>query len=484
MEDYNLYNIAYKYLLYSIHFGFYPSGSRLPTVPELCDFFAVSRSTIHNALKMLENEQYVSLSQGRSAQVTYTAEPETCRAHYAAYCQATKDALLDLSEIIYLIWPETLLQGLKLCDEQDLQVLSELVDGMTRQVEYPFLAFYYRILEHLGNPLLLNLYLSTILFGHCTAAHLSDDAYRERYMVQLRGTCLEVIALRRAQKYPELKALLIRNYQRRIEAIQHFYHSIPLPNTPVERLPYRWNYYTQRPLVGFDLAMTLLREIYTYYRPMEYLPSVAALSKQYSIPIITVRRAIQILNEIGVTESINGKGTRVLVGSGTTVKASCLSTPNMKKVLLPYLQSTQAILLICKDLVQALFPTLPDEAVRSTLVTLREILASGEYSTTFGAAFKLLLDHSPSPALREILGGFLHFQYLGYPLKDLEPKGLQYDPRPTRALLESLEARDAARFAEELQKLMAGIFLAGKEKLISGGIPEAEAIVTPSLQLQ
>lgn len=76
MDDYKLYNVAYKHLLYSIHFGFYPSGSSLPSVVELCKSFGVSRSTIRSALKMLEEERYISRTQGRSAIVTYTAQTD------------------------------------------------------------------------------------------------------------------------------------------------------------------------------------------------------------------------------------------------------------------------------------------------------------------------------------------------------------------------------------------------------------------------
>ncbi len=481
MDDYKLYNVAYKHLLYSIHFGFYPSGSSLPSVVELCKSFGVSRSTIRSALKMLEEERYISRTQGRSAIVTYTAQTDRCRNEYLTYCQATKDALLDLNSILWMIWPEVVLQGLKLCGERELDELSDIAGSMTELAEYPYLEFNYRIIQQLGNPLLLNLYLSTIFFGHCSPTLLGNDAYRQDYMINLRETNTQILALRRAGNYEGLKTLLSRYYRGRIEAMRRFHDLIPTPDIPVEPLLYHWNYYTERPSVGFDLSMKLLREIYTSYRPMDYLPSVAALSRKSGLPVITVRRAIQILNDIGLTESINGKGTRVIVGSGTTVQISRLSNPNMKKVLLPYLQSVQAILLICKDVSLSLFPSLPDSAVEAAADWLREILASGDYYPTFGVAFKLLLACPESYALKEILDGLMYFQYLGYPLRDLPPNEFRYDPRSAQALLKSLENRDAMLFAEGLQGLTTDIFRYGKEKLLAGGIKEAESIVMPLL---
>ena len=70
--------MAYKHLFNCIHFGLYPTGSSLPTVPELCKTFNVSSSTIHNALRLLQEDHYVSLSQGRSAIVTYDVNEELC----------------------------------------------------------------------------------------------------------------------------------------------------------------------------------------------------------------------------------------------------------------------------------------------------------------------------------------------------------------------------------------------------------------------
>ena len=479
MDNYRLYNVAYKHLLYSIHFGFYPPGSSLPSVPQLCRAFGVSHTTIHSALKMLQDEQYISRNRGRSAIVTYNAQSGACREKYLAYCQSTKDAVLDLSGILWMLWPEIVLQGLRLCGERDLEELSEIAAGAEQCAEYPYMYFTYRIVQHLGNPLLLNLYLSTVLFGHCSPLSLGDAAAREAYMIQLREVSAQILALRRSQNYRQLKELLTRYYGGRTEGVRVFYDALPISSSSVEPVPYRWNYYTERPSVGFNLAMKLLREIYASYRPMDYLPSVATLSKQYDLPVITVRRAVQILNDIGIAENVNGKGTRVTVGSGVTVHVSRLSTPNMKKVLMPYLQSVQAILLICGDVARAVFPTLQDSAIEAAAKWLREILASGDYFKAFGAAFKLLLTSTQSPALKEILGGLMYYQYLGYPLMDMKPNAFRYDPHSTQVLLRSLENRDAELFAGELQALMRDIFQVGKEKLLTGGVTEADSVATP-----
>lgn len=60
---------------------------------------------------------------------------------------------------------------------------------------------------------------------------------------------------------------------------------------------------------------------------------------------------------------------------------------------------------------------------------------------TFGVCFGLLNEKAQSPALRQILGGLMYFQYLGYPLNDRKPYAFRFDSRSTSMLLKSLEER-------------------------------------------
>lgn len=474
--------MAYKHLFNCIHFGLYPTGSNLPTVPELCKTFNVSSCTIHNALKLLQEDHYVSLSQGRSAVVTYNAKEEVCRAEYMTYSYATKDALLDLCDTMLVIWPEVMLQGLQRCSDDDLKTLTEIFNRMSPYNEYPFFEFFFHVLQGLGNPLLLNLYLSTSFFGHSTIMRQKDKAYIYGYMTCLKNEIAQILSLCRSSDYGHLKDFLVRLYQKHVEGEHHYYDSLLPPEEPVEPIPYEWNYYSERPLVNFNLAMKLLRQIYSSSGNQEYLPSFSSLAKQYSVPLITVRRAVKILSDIGIVETSPGKGTRILVGLDNPAPISSFTTPNLKKALLQYLQSMQIILMICKDIARSVFPMLTDHSIQCAISWLQNIVITKDYYMTFGICFILLSENAQSPALREILGGLMHFQYLGYPLNDMRPYGPRFDSRSTLALLKSLEERDAELFASELQCLALDIFGIGKEKLIAGGIHEAEAIALPFFQ--
>lgn len=112
-------------------------------------------------------------------------------------------------------------------------------------------------------------------------------------MTYLKRATAQILSLCKASDYGPLKALLISLYQKQIEEIRLYHNSLPVPDCPVEPISYEWNYFSERPLVNFNLAMKLLRKIYSSYGNQEFLPSYGALAKQYSMPLITVRCAVK-----------------------------------------------------------------------------------------------------------------------------------------------------------------------------------------------
>ena len=62
----------------------------------------------------------------------------------------------------------------------------------------------------------------------------------------------------------------------------------------------------------YTLASILIRKIlYGVYPVGSYLPSLPELAERYGASLTTVRRTLALLEELGVTESFQGKGTLV-----------------------------------------------------------------------------------------------------------------------------------------------------------------------------
>lgn len=61
------YRQVYEYYRDSIEKGTIKSGDPMPAEREICSLFSVSRDTVRKAMQMLENEGYISKSQGRES---------------------------------------------------------------------------------------------------------------------------------------------------------------------------------------------------------------------------------------------------------------------------------------------------------------------------------------------------------------------------------------------------------------------------------
>lgn len=86
--------------------------------------------------------------------------------------------------------------------------------------------------------------------------HLGDKAYIYGYMTYLKREPGQILSLCKASDYGQLKDLLVRLYQKHIEAMHLYHESLPLPKNPVKPILYEWNYFSERPPVSFNLEFS------------------------------------------------------------------------------------------------------------------------------------------------------------------------------------------------------------------------------------
>ena len=98
-----------------------------------------------------------------------------------------------------------------------------------------------------------------------------------------------------------------------LNALRKYYHESIRPDSTVQEIQFAWELYHKSDQKRYSLAVTLIKQINRGQRKSgEFLPSLAALAAENQLSVSTVRRALDLLNDIGVVESINGKGTQVL----------------------------------------------------------------------------------------------------------------------------------------------------------------------------
>lgn len=471
----------YCHLLACIHFGYYRTGEKLPTILQLCKMFGVSSITVRNALKELEQEGYISMGRGKRAIVIFEPDMKTQREQYITFCRSREDAVLDLEQAIISILPPLLVQGVQQCGDIDFYRLSQLTQRKGAKNLQICIDYFSYILRKLGNLLLLDLFQSISLFLHMmnTEGGWFHGRVREQFLALLQETLAEIAASRRKGNPQSLNLLLCNLCNAYMEYTRALIRSLP-GEKPEEQVRYVWQAPARRPQMYFTIAMDILEDISQNCNGGDFIPSVSALAAQYGAPVITIRRAVALLGETGITETLNGKGTRVLTPYNRQNLTLDLNTPRIRQLSINYLQSLQIFSITCYRVVCSQFPGIPETARTELAKTLRSAFEMDNFSRALSDCLRLFAEHSVNNAVREIYGNLLKLLLLGGSLYPVATGGLA-DAKVKDSLLESLEQGQTALFADELQRSVCAAFSFSRNKLIDSGIIEAEDITVPQL---
>lgn len=177
------------------------------------------------------------------------------------------------------------------------------------------------------------------------------------------------------------------------------------------------------------------------------------------------------MNKLGVTESINGKGTKVLSIAEGRKKIRWIE-PSVRKSIMTYFYALHIFAISCTSVAKALFPRIDKERLAFLRKELLAAKESGYTEAVCGICFSILLENSNLSAICEI---YLRLQDLllwGYPLIFIEPR-LQVDDY-VDMLVEGIDNRDERLFAGGLEQIVRAIFVSSRTKIISVGIDAAK----------
>jgi GntR family transcriptional regulator, transcriptional repressor for pyruvate dehydrogenase complex len=110
------------------------AGDRLPSERELAETFRVSRSSVREAIKTLENEGLVMTRPGSGTFVT-TVNVEAIIPSLASLLSRGKDALIDLFEMRCLVEPSIAALAAERATPADILRLKEICSEQERQIK-------------------------------------------------------------------------------------------------------------------------------------------------------------------------------------------------------------------------------------------------------------------------------------------------------------------------------------------------------------
>lgn len=464
----------YQYLVAQIKLGYYKKGERLLTIHELCKRFHVSIGTAHKALLQLKANHYIELAKGTPAVVSWDFREAAAEKFDPAYYALRKDALLDLNHSLHLLFPSAWLFAFRLLRADNyakLQLLEKQGD---------FFAYFYFLLQPLGNPLLSRLFYDIDDFVHFLYIRESQSNDPAIHRAKLQTALTDCLILGEKQDFAALRLRFEEIYEGSTESLEHWF-SAHVPPAEEAQIPFQWQAYRGRFQQSYLLTTDIVHGILTgIYSAGQFLPSAAALAKQYEVSAVTVRHTIGVLNRLGITKTRNGQGTYVLPPKESAV-TTALRSPDLRKKLLLYLYCLQILSLSCANVARNALPR-ASEAARGTVESaMLKDLHTGALFSTPGACLHLITAHAENAAVREVYRQLLSTLPWGY-LLYFQPSHITEMEAwrdLVNRLLDSLRSQNAAAFAAALHTLVANLFYLSKHALRSIGIAEASQVADP-----
>lgn len=469
----NMTDIIYDYFTTRIQFGYYQQGERFPSVNYICRQFQVNALTVRTALIKMREEGYIDTTERKYSIVTYCPDKQQEQRYRQAFL-SRKDGMDDMcrnSSILFGPIVQFYLQ--RQTEESIRQIRLHLKKRKIPPVKQINM-FYAEAMRPLNNPLVLNLhwemarYLQTpylprtVNFGNSDTA----TAHIEQMLVLIEQGNTEK-ALEATMAFSKI-------------VMQGFFESLAVNmdmSEPVEQIPFEWQFYTNHPQLCYTLATELMSKIdVKVYKQEAFLPSCKALAKEYGVSHSTMRRTLELLNSIRVTETQNGIGTRVI--SGRLDGSPDLSNLQIRKCMLQLLQAMQICALTCKNVAVYTLSSLEDENLQVLCCEIGRLAQEGIAFLITKTCLRFIGNNSPSAFIREVYQKLCHLLQWGHALHIFSHKLDASRLYETYAggLQEALRRRDIESFSGQLSELMKISVDGTKALLLEHGFEEGQLI--------
>ena len=479
-NDTQLSNIIYEFFLMRFHFAYYGYGDTLPPIDTMCKEFSVAPETVKNALRTLRSEGYIDMHNGRLTKVVYRQTEIQRQEAVRTYFAARHAASIDLYESAGQILVPLLTQCLHRMAPEDLSRLEPYAErGKFGDV----LAFFCSILQALNNPLAMNLFWETSFFvglfflDEDTDPDFHDSSASRIGMAEIISCCRGQDWLRLDDVLAEFKKTF---FQRAAQYISQY------KTDSVKQIPFTWRIYYGRPQVCYQLATRILHSIYIGdYSHVPYLPSYEKMAKEYAVSVSTIRRTVHVLNQLGVTVSVNGIGTRIFSTPGTG-NTPVFESPAIRRNIALYYQAYEIIAYSCEYAFRPTLLALTSDQTESLIWQLKDNLQRCRCEFTYWHLLICISRHNPFPAIREIYSRIYSLFIWGYPLKFKLADTSEYDRENrkfTESILAELTAGNLDNCIAVFNCQIARLFPVLERFLAKYGVSQEELRIPPSARM-
>ena len=163
----------------------------------------------------------------------------------------------------------------------------------------------------------------------------------------------------------------------------------------------------------YTLVYRLLREIERGNYPRgTYLPSLPCMAQRYEVSFNTVRRSLSILDSMGITRSLQGKGTLVLAEA----EKADLANPEIREGMKLYLDSLQLMTLTIKPVVQYTLENATADAVEKLQYDVRQLGKNRNGYKIFEVVLTFIAENCRLNLVKECYNKLRELIVWGYPI--------------------------------------------------------------------
>lgn len=483
-NDQGFANLIYEYFVRRFFFQYYKYGEQLPTIESLCRQFNVSSLTIKSAFSRLQKEGYILRSRGRNATVIFQQNDQALDDYAIRFFSERMAAVPDLCQSVELVLMPMLLKGFRHLNEKDCTYLEQCTEQPNPE---HLMQFYFYILQKAGNPLILNLFWENILFLGLPF----PSQYRGQPLYDASQSREKLKKLLDCGKGGDSRQIRDANldFQRNVTYQFLNYIEQRIPTAPkTSQISFNWRVYRDRPQICCGLAIKIIHDVYMAdYQDAAFLPSYEKMAGKYGVSVSTMRRTISLLNQLGATQSVNGKGTRILMMHDSEDKKNPdLANPTIRHNMAYYIQSFELLAESCEGVMRVALTSFSQEKKEELTTMLEKALQTKRFFIAPQCIFAFVAEHSPLQGITEIYGKLYGLNLWGYPMNvfrkrmpDLGQTLLQF----TTTVIRSLKDNDIDGFAQTIGSFMKSEYRTAKGILLEHGFTMEELQNAPSFSL-
>ncbi|MBC3515214.1 GntR family transcriptional regulator [Neobittarella massiliensis] len=479
-----LFDHVYRDLREQILTGRLQYGDKLPSISRMCELYNVGIRTVRDVLRALKEEGYISTQERRPTTVQYQLPVTEGIDAAMQSVLVRRTSIIDVYRTMSIIMPPVFALSAQVFGDasfvqwsRDLARLKGKDPAVCWQA---YSSLLYTLLDRSHNLLFRDMFASLEIYARTPYFQKHP---RHAQWVAAHSTFHS--AMQTMESLPTKDgALITTRFQSMFQALtiaveKWIDEALATCKTPPQEDPnsgYTWtsergrdHYYTQ---ITRDLIDKIGMGI---YREGEFLPSEAALAKQYGVCISTVRKAMAMLGELGFGQTFNAKGTQVLLQKDDEV-LQCMKNKTYRRDTLLYLSGLQFMAIAIKPAAMLALPHLD----RQVVLDLQKQCRS-QNAIPLEKIFFCITDHLPLAPFRTILlevNKLLHWGYY-FSFYSEGPASSNLLFQISFAALDALRQGDANGFITHLSSCYGHILTFVRDFVATRGLPEAADIISP-----